>query len=555
MGLAQSPTTAQNSISLSGRVLDTKSGAPIRNAVLQLVPLAQEDKALAAAQRERLSPVSANRPAAGSATSDADGNYAFETVGAGQYTLSATKLGYLDTRYGATDPFQAGSIINVQPGRPLNLNVKMLLPGTISGKVIDDAGEPVDGGTVRLISSVWSRGELRHLVVAGSRPNDLGEFRFGKVRPGRYFLCFTPTIPRGSSAAGGIRSDHEVLASVRTFHPSATMIDDAEPVAVEVGSDVRAANIVVQQRATHAIRGKIISGPVLAAAMNLTPADEDSTALALSGANLGPTGEFAFLDVPPGLYKLTYLASIGKGSSQVETEIRVEDADVTGVTVAIPPPATIRGQITVNPAEAQLDLSKLTVTLVAADALVGPSYSAGVHTDGSFVIDACSPGRYQVAIKGPQEIYAKTLLVGSQELPDRLLSVSGSDVRLEVAVRTGAAQIQGTINGGDGVDNLSGVSAAAYYVLLPDMSQASGSGIRLGHSDQNGTFLVRGLAPGRYRVFCFESPSLAAFDNPSVLKAVASLGTEVEVNENDSVPVTVSIISRMTADALFSQDR
>ena len=62
--------------------------------------------------------------------------------------------------------------------------VRLLPRGTISGKVTNSDGDAIDNGIVQLVSRVWLRGKFRHLIVAGVRPNDLGEYRFARLAPG-----------------------------------------------------------------------------------------------------------------------------------------------------------------------------------------------------------------------------------------------------------------------------------------------------------------------------------------------------------------------------------
>jgi hypothetical protein len=551
--VAQTPLGLGRSLSIGavrGQVLDAQSGLPVRSASVTLSLLAPGDAAMAAAERQRVSAGPGLQPSQYSALSDSEGRYSFEIVAAGQYTLSATKTGYLETHYDVQNPFETGSILDVTSGRTLTGMIKILSPGAISGKVTDADGEPFDDGNVRLMSSVWVHGKLRHVVIASTRPNDLGDFRFGKLRPGTYFVAIAPAVHRDGETSS---QASDTKRAVRTFHPAATALIEATPIEVRVGAESRSADIVVQQRATHTVKGRVVSEGVVNAAMSLAPADEDVMSLALGGSTIRPNGEFSFENVPPGLYKFTYLAAFAKGSTFVDTTISVNDADIDDLKIAVPLPVSIRGQVRVDSVASPVDLSNISISLVAAGPLVAPSCGARVLADGSFVIEACSPGDYVVTIKAPPELYVKLLASGSQELRDRLLTARGGSVPLDVVLKSGTAQIAGTIVG----DSAGGspLPSIGYYVLLPSARPLTGSGARFGNADSQGKFRITGLEPGKYRLFAFESPSLTAFDNPEVLKALESVGSEVELKDSDSAAVFLTLLTGQTAANIFEQDK
>ena len=78
--------------------------------------------------------------------------------------------------------------------------------------------------------------------------------------------------------------------------------------------------------------------------------------------------------------------------------------------------------------------------------------------------------------------------------------------------------------------NVGGPGAgSSYYLVVPRTSRLDGSGIRFGHSDSKGAFFVKDLQPGSYRVFGFVTLDHGVLATPRVLRALESLGTEVEL--------------------------
>ena len=91
-------------------------------------------------------------------------------MASGQFLLSATKPGYLESTFGQRQPGSG------RPGTPLSVSTgqrieRIALPiargGVLAGTVSDDGGEPAFGTEVQAYRFVWQDGErtLRHAGV------------------------------------------------------------------------------------------------------------------------------------------------------------------------------------------------------------------------------------------------------------------------------------------------------------------------------------------------------------------------------------------------------
>lgn len=145
--VAEGGTLAQSTI--SGRVVADDSGEPIPNAGVGLVAPSVPEAAV---------------------LTDADGRFTFD-VGPGDYTVTARK-----TRYAA----HAAAAIRV--GQPLDIRLQR--GAVISGRVIDDAGEPVIAARVTAETISGS-------IVATTDTDDRGEYRLGSLRPDTFILAST----------------------------------------------------------------------------------------------------------------------------------------------------------------------------------------------------------------------------------------------------------------------------------------------------------------------------------------------------------------------------
>src|SRR3954469_7159624 len=157
---------------LRGRVLSTDTGGPVRRAQVRIAG-----------------------PDIGSknAMTDAEGRYEFRDLPAGRFNLTANKAGYVSVQYGQTRPFESGKPIDLTDGQTLDkADISMPRGSAISGRLVDEFGDPVVDAIVNAMRSAWSGGR-RRLQPTGrnATTNDLGQFRIYGLSPGDYYVNAT----------------------------------------------------------------------------------------------------------------------------------------------------------------------------------------------------------------------------------------------------------------------------------------------------------------------------------------------------------------------------
>ena len=128
-------------------------------------------------------------------TSDGEGRFMISELPAGEYTLSALRPGFLEMIYGARQPG------NTRPGTPIRLaagqkieNIKLQLPrgGVIAGIVLDEFGDPAFNVPVRAMRLGYQNGE-RVVVTGGTgTTDDQGAYRLAGLLPGEYLVTAVP---------------------------------------------------------------------------------------------------------------------------------------------------------------------------------------------------------------------------------------------------------------------------------------------------------------------------------------------------------------------------
>ena len=113
------------------------------------------------------------------ALTDAEGRFEFRELPAGRFTLNASKSGYVSVQYGQTRPFEQGRPIELADRQVLDkTDVAMPRGGVISGRIVDEFGDPLPDALVSAMRQTWSNGRRRLLPTGRtSQTNDLGQFR------------------------------------------------------------------------------------------------------------------------------------------------------------------------------------------------------------------------------------------------------------------------------------------------------------------------------------------------------------------------------------------
>ena len=104
-----------------------------------------------------------------------------------------TKGGFVQAQFGQRRPGEPGTPIDLGDGQTAEkVNFQLSRGGVISGRIVDDGGEPVSGTQVAAMRYQFIGG-TRRLVPGGSeggtdRTDDQGGFRLYGLPPGDYYV-------------------------------------------------------------------------------------------------------------------------------------------------------------------------------------------------------------------------------------------------------------------------------------------------------------------------------------------------------------------------------
>ncbi len=467
---------------IAGTVVNSASGRPVAGARVILVPLDRRDRQMSAVTGE-------------------GGRFAFTGLPSGKYELAGQRRGLLaGMRTGA---------IAAGPGQDTeNIVLRLPQPAAISGKVVDDAGEPVAGALVELLGSRIVEGRRQLAERSSDHTDDIGEYRFPSLPAGSYYLVVSgvpwytrfnethgDSAPRGMTHAGyGIR-----------YHPNVGEPAAAEPLVLKAGQEatsnftlltVSAAPVFVHCEEQEDLAKQYT---LIAAGLPGNPA------YVRRGSETGDL--YNLWGLPPGHYTLRAEATDGSRTWYGATEFDAGASD-TDVSVTLHEAPALSGMVVL--ASGGNLPAHLTVLLRDE---TGHSQSVTVGADGRFSIPAVPPGRYRVSIAGADDYYLRRV--------GELLDIQpGAAARLSLPLARGAGRVAGTVYR-DGQP-----FADALVVMTPgDRSVASNS---------DGTYEFRGLPAGEYALFAVEDGADLEYANPAAIRPYLIGAKKVQVPSGSS---------------------
>jgi len=270
---------------------------------------------------------------------DSEGRYEIVNLPSGTYTIVATKANYVRTSWGEQRPEGPGKRISLADGQKLDrVDVRMEHTGVITGKIVDEFGDPVTDVFVSAQRYQYVQGTRRLMNSRGGPTNDIGEFRIYGLTPGQYFISATLRNLQMNADS----SDRSGYAS--TFYPGTGNIAEAQRMTIAPGQTINSINLTLLPIRTASVSGTVfdVEGrPVENGMVAVTP-QSPTGAGGTMGAPLRGGGRFTISGLAPGDY---FIRAGGGGPDASIVDVSVNGGDVSGVEINLAKPSTIRGRI------------------------------------------------------------------------------------------------------------------------------------------------------------------------------------------------------------------
>ncbi|HLK18982.1 MAG TPA: hypothetical protein VKT81_08500 [Bryobacteraceae bacterium] len=450
-------------------------------------------------------------------TSDSSGVFAGHVPSAGKYLLVAKRHGY---QIAGNMPM--GVTFDIEPSAENSAVVKMLPLGVITGRVVDQYGDPLRHALVHGLRkrSLPELGEYFEGFNSGET-DDRGEYRIAGLEPGSYYVA--AEYGRDMLRIGGSVRWPEIGGIV--IFPDASDIAGGQQVEVIAGSTTRMNDLRLKLHRSVTIRGHVKPAPARGdLSLSRAGAHLGLNAFAIQGGMSEPDGSFSF-EVLPGRYLLR--ASDGKsGKMSKEITIEVRDKDVDGIELSLDASYEINGRIIAEGADSaeSLDYSKIMLHFLGMP--------VKFSSDGTFHATA-SPTAIYFLQQIPPDWYLKEVTVGGRTLSGKRFDLEPGTTDVVFHLRPDGGSVEFTSPSKE---------RQFMVLLLPE----NGPPIDLesmlhGMPDPaSGKFVVHSVPPGSYRAFALDETNLLYLYNPQMLlDKYKSAGTPITVAPREHKSVVV----------------
>ena len=507
--------------SIDGTAIDRVTQAPVRKATITITNLM------------------GNYSFAG--VTDSQGKFHIDNADPGRYIVqNVTAQGYWYER-----PRQPENQFTVNEEEHVTgIKVELEPYSVISGKVTNEDGEPMRDVSIQTFSYNYVRGVKRVGSSGSVNTDDRGEFRLIDLRPGRYLIRAWLRAENSSafvnvtqpSASPHINFPETGYAY--TFYPNVN--DPAQATLVRVAPGTTTPGIDFQLRSVPVfhLRGKVTKTQEDFRS-NITATDcshGDSANRDVSyNAPTDYEGAFDLSGLAAGTYCLTTGGGRRNATAFARRTVTITDRSVTDVELVPQPTQPVTGVVTTADQSPVPPRMRLNFQPIENQG----NYGAAVN-DGKFEIDGMQPGTYQVIVSGLMpNTYLKSIQFGSQEVPTGNVAIGPEGGQISLLIGTDAGILAGTVQTESGDP-----AASAEITVVPDDALAQRADlVKTGSTDAKGSFQVRGLAPGTYRVYAWEDQDLRGLPSmPDFRKEFSGYAASVVINPSATANVQVKSI-------------
>ncbi|MFN7944874.1 MAG: carboxypeptidase-like regulatory domain-containing protein [Blastocatellia bacterium] len=456
---------------------------------------------------------------------DGEGKFSCQGLTPGTYLILPAYTGLVLQQ----DSFQGpmGKGINLQAGEQIdNIDLKMTAGGIITGKILNQDGQPVIGQAVRLIliepKVISSEALIRNKNMFLT--DDQGEFRLYGIPQGRYKLCF---------GYGG-EENRSFSAERKSFSPFTCYStggngEEAKILDVLPRQELSGINITLPPPTlTLRIKGRVLltdSGqPIPRARVSYIngPLDSGGTPQEIVS---DAEGQFLINNLTPGRYELYLTPGQPNGycSKRTTVELNSEDGSVE---ISASKGAVITGKVIIENKDNDQLLKTLEIVCNSSQNIRTP-----VSFDGSFSLRGIPRGKVSLHIEGSGQPFLKLRRIerdGVLQSQPFILN-EGEEIRnLDLIYQHGNGRVVGTVQ----IESTQPIPPdARISIALENKGTPSVNGT-LTYADSRGRFVINGVPAGQYRVS-------ATLISPLFRNPVPRSKQDITVGEDQSVNIII----------------
>ena len=492
---------------IAGMVVNAKAGGPLARARVTI----QDAK---------------NRQSMQSLITGDDGRFEFH-VPAGKYGLDGAKRGFIFASYNQHDQFST-AIVTGADLETENLVLRLAPNAVLTGRVLDEFGEPVRNAQITVYREDHFQGVSRIFRGGGASTDDQGRYEVSPLGEGTIFVSahaapwYAVHPPANTEGAPRLTQVDPALDVVypTTFYGDVTEAEDATPIPVR-GGDRLQADI------------HLTPAPSLHLTVHVPQDNEQIRFPTLQKPTFDGLEQFEqpmIQNVAPGVFEMSGIAA-GR------YVMRMPDS----TTGRMKEPSEINlsggGELDVSSANRTAKI-KATVQIEGATRLpaqlwIGLRGNKGRFTNttvdgnGQAEFSDVEAGKYDIVANSATQRYSVTRIASEAGVTPghELIVPAEASLNISLTLVGGSVTIEGFAKrAGKGV-------SGAMIVLVPKNPEADRDRFRRDQSDLDGSFVLANVIPGSYTLVAIQDGWDLEWAQPGVLTRYLAHGKTVTVDD------------------------
>jgi hypothetical protein len=462
-----------------------------------------------------------------------DGRFEFH-VPSGKYELFAAKRGYIAASYNQHEQFSTAIVTGADLDTE-NLVLRLAPDAVLTGRVLDEFGDPVRHAQVTVYREFHAQGVSRVVHFSNSGTDDQGRYEVTPLNEGTYFVSAKASpwyavhpqpqleIAANSSQVATTQFPSHVdpsldVAYAITYYGDVTESDEAAPIPVRGGdrleADIHLNPVPAMHLLLHvATEGSSVSLPGLE-----KPAFQNLETINSEIVGIAP-GVFELTGVAAGRYSVV-IRDAGGEMKIAESNLSSGELDLSSAkaTSKITAKVQIKGTPTI-PATFQVAMR---------DANGRPKVSE-VDAKGEANFTSVGAGKYDFAAWSETQRYSVVrIATEAGVLSGRSLNVTpnvspGASLSITLSLVGGSVTVEGYAKRGGKA------ASGVMIVLVPKNPAENRDRFRRDQSDLDGSFSLPNVIPGEYSIVAIDDGWDLDWAEPPVIAAYLPKGQTIEV--------------------------
>jgi 5-hydroxyisourate hydrolase-like protein (transthyretin family) len=505
---------AQDLYRVAGVVIDTQTGTPLPRAQVMVRKTGSTQKVA-------------------SLNTGDDGKFAFN-LPLGKFNIYAGTRDVLQTLGLHSPSSNVGTSVITGPDRDTgNIVFRWFPRAAISGKILDESGEPVESALVQLLRSTVSAGRSVASNAGWTRTDDRGEYRFGLVRGGSYYLAVTAEPWYAKANIAGQPDTATSVAYAAVYYPNTPDISRGAALVLTPGNDARTdSTLSPVTGATVTVPHDVKPGMTGTLSL-LTEGIGGSEAFQRQENFYGSMARQNVSGVPPGHYVVRIAGSSANVDYSARQPLDVNGSNVT-VELAMRRAPTVTGTIQFKNPSAKR--GSLFARLIRND--TNSVLATAVHADGSFTFPSVAAQRYRFAIGNSDGLFASEIRVEGADIRDGVMDfVEGQSVTLRIVASDETGRVKGFAMQG-------GKPAAGVMVVFALATESAGQATNRGFfTDTDGSFDLEALRSGDYLAFATEDAEIE-YQNPAATRPYLAIAKPIHVGAHGTYSLDLPVTAK-----------